>query len=93
MESINGTVVLSRLKTESSLDFNCLSLVCLKDVTLLGTYKVLKWTGVLVVLESSTTENLRDWLIVDLEDFIEDELVNRPISELFHIPPEDTTVG
>jgi hypothetical protein len=65
----------------------------LQNVTLLGTNKVLKRTGVLVVLERSTTKNLGDWLIIDLENFAEDKLVNWAVSELLHIPPKDATVS
>jgi hypothetical protein len=69
------------------LDFNCLSLVSLENVTLLGTDKVLKRTGVLVVLERGTTKDLGNRLIIDLENFAKYELVNWAISELLHIPP------
>jgi len=75
------------------LDFNCLSLVSLQNVTLLGTDKVFKRTGILVVLERSTTKDLGDWLIIDLENFAKNKFVNWTISELFHIPPKDATVS
>ena len=54
---------------------------------MLGTDKVLKRTGVLVVLERGTTKNLGNRLIIDLENFAKYELVNWAISELLHIPP------
>lgn len=93
LEGINWTVVLTRFETKSSLDFNCLSLVSLQDVTLLSTNKVLKRTSILVVLKRSTTEDLGNWLVVDLENFIKNKFVNWTISELFHIPPKDATIG
>jgi hypothetical protein len=75
------------------LDFNCLSLVGLQNVTLLGTDNVFKRAGILVVLERSTTKDLGDWLIIDLENFAKNKFVNWTISELFHIPPKDATVS
>ena len=41
LQGINGAVMLAGFETESGLDFNCLSLVCLQDVTLFGTNQVL----------------------------------------------------
>jgi len=59
----------SRLKTKASLDFDSLSLVSLEDVALLSSNKILKRTGILVILKTSTTEDLSYWLIVQLEGF------------------------
>ncbi len=85
--------MLSRFKTESSLDFNCLSLVGLENVTLLGTNKILEGTSILVVLQRGTTKDLDDWLVINLECLGEDELVDWTITEFFHIPPENATVS
>jgi hypothetical protein len=41
LQSIDGTVVFSRLETEPCLDFDCLSLVSLKNIALLSTNEIL----------------------------------------------------
>ena len=41
LQGINWAVMLAGFETESGLYFNCLSLVCLQDVTLFGTNEVL----------------------------------------------------
>ena len=93
LQGINWAVMLAGFETESGLDFNCLSLVCLEDVTLLGTDEVLKRTGILVVLQRGTSEDLSHWLLANLESFGEDELIDGAISEFLHIPPKDAAIS
>ena len=93
LQGINGAVMLAGFETESRLDFNCLPLVSLQDVTLLGTDEVLERTGILVVLQRGTSEDLSHWLLANLESFGEDELIDGAISEFLHIPPKDAAIS
>ena len=94
--SLNGVdwaVMLALLKTELQVDFNLLSLVGLQDVALLGTDQILKRGSLSVVLETSTSKDLRDGLSVDCEVLDELELLSRAGFEVSLIPPEKTTIG
>jgi hypothetical protein len=93
LQGIDRAVMLSRFKTESSLDFNCLSLVGLKDVTLLSTNEILKGTGILVVLQRGTSEDLGHRLVINHEGFIEIENIDWAISEFLHIPPKNAAIS
>ena len=93
LQGINGAVMLAGFETESRLDFNCLSLVSLQDVPLLGTDEVLERTGILVVLQRGTSEDFSHWLVTNLESLREDELIDGAISEFLEIPPKDAAIS
>ena len=61
--------MLSRLKTKPGLNFDRLSLIRLKDVTLFRSDKILERTRVLIVLQSGSTEEFGHRLVVYLEGF------------------------
>jgi hypothetical protein len=93
LKGINWAVVLARLKTETGLDFNCLSLVSLEDVALLGTDEILEGARILIILQRRTTEDLGYRLIIDLECFRENKFIDRAIAELLHVPPKNASVS
>ena len=93
LKGVDWTVMLARFETKASLDFNCLSLVGLENITLLSTDQVLKWACVLVVFKTGSTKDLLDWLITNLEGFVKDKFIYWTISEFLHIPPKDSTVS
>ena len=61
--------MLSGLKTKPGLNFDRLSLIRLKDVTLFRSDKILERTRVLIVLQSGSTEEFGHRLVVYLEGF------------------------
>ena len=61
--------MLSGLKTKPGLNFDRLPLICLKDVTLFSSDKILERTRVLIVLQSGSTEEFGHRLVVYLEGF------------------------
>ena len=93
LDGVDGAVMLALLHTELQVDFDLLSLVSLQDVALLGTDQILKRGSLSVVLETSTSKDLRDGLSVDCEVLDELELLSRAGFEVSLIPPEKTTIG
>ena len=90
---VDRSVVLSLFKTELVIDFNLLSLVGLKDVTLLSTDEVLKRRGIGIVFKRGTTEDLGYSLSIDLEVLDELELLSRTSLKVSLIPPKKATIS
>ena len=51
LDVVDGSVMLTLLKTELQVDFDLLSFVGLQDVTLFSSNQVLEWRGIRVVLQ------------------------------------------
>ena len=90
---VDRSVVLSLFKTELVIDFDLLSLVGLKDVTLLSTDEVLKRRGIGIVFKRGTTEDLGYSLSIDLEVLDELELLSRTSLKVSLIPPKKATIS
>lgn len=81
------------ITTESSSDFNHLSLVSLEDISLLSTNQILKRTSIRVVFERGWTKKLLLGYTVSSDFLVQFQTVSWDWLFTLHIPPEKSTIG
>ena len=93
LKSIDRPMMFSAFQSESLGDFNLLPLVCLENISLFSSNQVFERSSVLIVFERSSSQQLRCLLIAHVELLLEIQLIYGTVTQLFVVPPKDSTIS